>query len=97
MSSRDFLPHKLEELSEEIQEYFFLENFLSTIIGLTIGVIIGYLLFKKYSYHGPNSKDIVNQTYMDSKNRPYRLEPVVVICPSNYSMHKLKDKNFKAK
>ena len=97
MSSREILTPNLQELSEEIEEYFFLENFLSTIVGLTIGLLIGYFLFKKYIYHGPNSKDIVNKTYKDETGRPYRLEPTIVICPTNYSMHKLKDKNFKAK
>lgn len=87
MSSIDFLQKETQNLSEE---YLPFENILSTIIGLAIGFFIGYILFKKYIYHGPNSKDIVNKTYTDDNGKKYRLEPVVVICPSYYSMQKLK-------
>ena len=97
MSSNDFLPHKLDELADEDIDFYFMDNLLSTLIGLAVGVVIGYILFKKYTYHGPNSKDIVNKTYYDKEGKPYRLEPVVVICPSELSMNKLHDKNFKAK
>ena len=73
-----------------IEEYFFLDYFLSLIIGLVIGLIIGYMLFKKYIYHGPNSKDIIKKIYYDDNNKSYKLEPIITICPSEYSMHKIK-------
>lgn len=88
--SNENLSIKTLKNNNDIEEYFFIDYFLSLIIGLVIGLIIGYMLFKKYIYHGPNSKDIIKKIYYDDNNKSYKLEPIITICPSEYSMHKIK-------
>jgi hypothetical protein len=64
------------------------------IIGLSIGLIIGYLIFKKYKYKGPDSNIISKEIYTESNGKKYKLIPKICICPISYSMNKLKDKNY---
>lgn len=67
-----------------------------TIIGLILGLIIGYILFDKKKYIGPNSNEMMdrNKIYKDKKGE-FRYKAKITICPMNYSMKKLHDKNFK--
>jgi hypothetical protein len=73
---------------------FTLINLLTLIVGLVIGLILGYLVFKKISYKGPDSNIIVNEIYTESNGKKYKWVPKVCICPISYSMDKLKDPNY---
>ena len=71
-------------------------SILVTIItGILIGAIIGYIFFRDIKYVGPNSNKIVKETYIDTDGKKFKFKPNVCVCPSNYSMNKLHDPNFK--
>lgn len=74
-----------------------IDNFISIIVGILIGGIIAYFYFSNITYVGPNSKDIVYKNFKDDDGREFILDPVVVICPIDYSMNKLHDPDFKSK
>ena len=69
-------------------------NLLVVIVGLIIGMGLGYFLFKKYDYKGPDSNVVINEIYIDSDGKKYKWVPKVCICPISYSMDKLKDPNY---
>jgi len=69
-------------------------NILLIILGLTIGLIIGYYLFKRYQYKGPDSNLVCKEIYTDNNGRKYKWVPKVCVCPISYSMDKLKDPNY---
>jgi hypothetical protein len=68
---------------------------MTIIVGLLIGSIIGYFIFRDIKYVGPDSNEIVKETYTDSEGRKYKYKPKITICPINYSMGKLHDPKFK--
>lgn len=78
----------------DLSNYKILSNIFIIIIGLTIGLIIGYFMFKKYIYTGPDSNVISKEIYTDNSGRKYKWVPKVCICPISYSMNKLKDPNY---
>ncbi len=80
-----------------IDTYKVIDNIISIIVGILIGGIIGYFYLSNITYVGPNSKDIVFKNFIDDNGKEYILDPVVVICPIDYSMNKLHDPNFKSK
>lgn len=69
-------------------------NLLTLIIGLSVGLILGYYMFKKINYKGPDSNIVVNEIYAESDGKKYKWIPKVCICPISYSMNKLKDPNY---
>jgi hypothetical protein len=69
-------------------------NIFVMIIGLSIGMVLGYFLFKKYHYKGPDSNIISKKIYTDSSGQKYKFVPKVCVCPISYSMDKLKDSNY---
>ena len=70
-------------------------NIITIIIGLSIGFIFGHLIFKQYQYKGPDSNQIIKETYTDSNGNKYKWVPEICICPINLSMDKLLDPNYK--
>jgi hypothetical protein len=68
---------------------------MTIIIGILLGSIIGYFIFKDIKYIGPNSNEIIKQTYTSADGKKYKFVPKITICPLNYSMKKLHDPNFK--
>ena len=50
--------------------------------GIIFGLVIGYYLFKKKIYKGPNSNIIKKKIYRKS-NKCYKLIPLTFICPNN--------------
>lgn len=68
---------------------------VTIIIGILCGVIIGHFIFRDIQYIGPDSNDIVKQIYKDDDGRHYKFKPRITICPMNYSMNKLHNKNYK--
>lgn len=70
-------------------------TFMTFIVGILIGSIIGYFIFREIKYIGPDSNEIVKQTYLDSEGRKYKYKPKITVCPIKYSMGKLHDPNFK--
>ncbi len=85
------------ENNKIIDTYKVIDNIISIIVGILIGGIIGYFYLSNITYVGPNSKDIVFKNFIDDNGKEYILDPVVVICPIDYSMNKLHDPNFKSK
>lgn len=69
-------------------------DILVIIFGLCIGIVIGYYLFKYYEYKGPDSNEIIKETYIDSFGRKYKWVPKICVCPISYSMDKLKNPNY---
>lgn len=65
------------------------------IFGIVIGAIIGYFIFKTVKYIGPDSNEIVKEIHIDKDGKKYKFKPKITVCPINYSMGKLHDKNFK--
>ena len=70
-------------------------NIITIIIGLCIGFIFGYIIFKKYTYKGPNSNEIIKQIQIDSNGKKYKWIPEICICPIYLSMGKFADPNYK--
>lgn len=68
---------------------------VSIIVGILLGSIIGYYIFKEIKYVGPDSNEIVTQTYTDCNGRKYKYKPIITVCPIKYSMGKLHDPKFK--
>lgn len=85
------------ENNKFIDTYKVIDNIISIIVGILIGGIIGYFYLSNITYVGPNSKDIVFKNFIDDNGKEFILDPVVVICPIDYSMNKLHDPNFKSK
>jgi len=73
---------------------FTLVNLLTLLVGLVLGLILGYFVFKKNNYKGPDSNIIVNEIYTEPDGKKYKWVPKVCICPISYSMNKLKDSNY---
>lgn len=71
-----------------------INKIINILLGLIIGVIIGYIFFKDIKYKGLDSNDVIKEIYTDSDGRKYKWNTKICICPINYSMNKLKDKNF---
>lgn len=68
-------------------------NCFVIIIGSIIGIIIGFILFKKNIYKGPDSNKITKEIFIDSVGE-YKWIPILCICPINLSMGVLKEPNF---
>jgi hypothetical protein len=82
-------------INDETNESYSISDFFIFIFGIIIGSIIGYYIFKKIKYIGPDSNEIVKQIYTDDNGRKYKYKPKITICPINYSMNKLHNLNFK--
>lgn len=82
-------------INDETNESYSMSDFFIFIFGIIIGSIIGYYIFKKIKYIGPDSNEIVKQIYTDDNGRKYKYKPRITICPINYSMNKLHNLNFK--
>lgn len=80
---------------DEIDDESIINTLITFIIGIILGVIIGYYIFRKITYIGPDSNDIVKNTYTDTIGLKYKYKPIITICPINYSMGKLHDSTFK--
>lgn len=81
-------------LEEIINQNNIIQQFIIMIIGLVIGLVIGYKLFKKYIIKGPDSNEVIKETYIDNKGQEYKLIPQIHICPIALSMDKLHDPNY---
>lgn len=53
---------------------------MDIVINVLIGIVLGYILYKGYlcptTFHGPNSRDIMDKVY-NVNGKLYTLEPVV--------------------
>ena len=58
-----------------------LYEILNLLIGIVVGILIGKMTLNTTSYVGPNSRDIIKNTYRDSKGVCYKLIPKVYVCP----------------
>jgi hypothetical protein len=61
-------------------KYLYIEIITNIIIGLLIGTIIGYYIFNKTIYIGPDSSKIIQEIHYDEKGK-YKWKPVITICP----------------
>lgn len=75
--------------------YTWIEIIISIILGLSVSVIIWYIFLYNNKYIGPDSNDICKNIYVDKYGKKYKWMPQVCVCPIDYSMNKLHDKNFK--
>lgn len=57
-------------------------------------MIIGYFIFKKNIYKGPDSNIISKEIYTDISGLKYKWVPKVCVCPISYSMEKLHEPNY---
>ncbi len=57
-----------------------LEIFISIMIGVVIGMFIGYMMFKKVLYKGPDSNEVIKEIKVDDKGK-YKWEPMITLCP----------------
>ena len=61
--------------------YKYIINFVIIIFGLISGMLLAYLFNKNNTkYHGPNSNIIRKKIHL-FKNKYYKYEPVICICP----------------
>ncbi len=83
------------ESNDPIYNYLLIDTLITIILGLVIGITIGYIFFSNIKYIGPNSNHICKNIYKEADGREYSLVPQICICPLDYSMKKLHDKDFK--
>lgn len=57
-----------------------LKTTFNIFIGLIIGYYIGLYIFSEQTYHGPNSKNIIETIYK-YENKYYKFIPEVCVCP----------------
>lgn len=89
----DIIKNKTSKMIYENNLQFII-NVLVAIVGLITGLIIGYYLFKRYQYKGPDSNIVCKEIYTDNDGHKYKWIPKVCVCPISYSMNKLKDSNY---
>lgn len=86
---------KYKIVNRMIDENSIIITLMTLIVGLLIGGTIGYYIFRDIKYIGPDSNEIVKNTYTDIEGKQYKYKPVITVCPINYSMNKLHDPTFK--
>ncbi len=60
-----------------------------------LGYMLGRLIFRQ-QYHGPNSKDIVNNVFQADDGQYWKFIPEVIICPLDTSFIPKMRSNSKA-